>query len=86
MCSRYAPQIVSITWVPADQSGERQKLLWESRPVHHFAWAGVEQHTNSTQISRALGLLYTLTGNFGDKGETSSSRQSRRGTSLDQNS
>lgn len=69
MCSRYAPQIVeSITWVPADQVEEAAKLLWESRPVSYFAWAGVEQHTNSTQISRALGLLYTLTGNFGDKG------------------
>ena len=42
--------------------------LWESRPVSYFAWAGVEQHTNTTQIARALGLLYALTGSFGGKG------------------
>jgi anaerobic selenocysteine-containing dehydrogenase len=69
LCSRSSPETVeAITWVPAEQIETAARLLWEARPVSYFAWAGVEQHTNTTQIARALGLLYALTGSFGSRG------------------
>jgi anaerobic selenocysteine-containing dehydrogenase len=39
-------------------------MLWESRPVAYYAWSGVEQQSNSTQIFRAISFLYALTGSF----------------------
>lgn len=69
MCARHTPAAVeAITWVPADQVEAAARTLWEARPVSYFAWAGVEQHTGTTQFARALGLLYALTGSFGSKG------------------
>jgi anaerobic selenocysteine-containing dehydrogenase len=38
--------------------------LWENRPVAYYAWSGVEQHTNSTQIARAIAQLCELTVSF----------------------
>lgn len=69
LCSRHAPAVVeAITWVPAEQIEEAARILWNSRPVSFYAWAGVEQHTNTTQCARALSLLYALTGSFGSRG------------------
>jgi anaerobic selenocysteine-containing dehydrogenase len=69
LCGRYSSAVVeAITWVPAAQIEAAARLLWEARPVSYFAWAGVEQHTNTTQFARALGLLYALTGSFGSRG------------------
>jgi anaerobic selenocysteine-containing dehydrogenase len=69
LCGRYPTDIVeAITWVAAEQVEAAAQILWDARPVSYFAWAGVEQHTNTTQFSRALGLLYALTGSFGSKG------------------
>ncbi len=69
LCRRSTPEIVEeITWVPAEQIETAARLLWDARPVSYFAWAGVEQHTNTTQFARALGLLYALTGSFGSEG------------------
>ncbi len=60
--------VEAITWVPAEQIETAARVLWENRPVSYFAWAGVEQHTNTTQCARALSLLYALTGSFGARG------------------
>ncbi|HET7054908.1 MAG TPA: molybdopterin-dependent oxidoreductase [Thermomicrobiales bacterium] len=69
MLSRYDPKTVeAITWVPAERIEAAARMLWDARPVAYFAWAGVEQHTNTTQCSRALSLLYALTGSFGSRG------------------
>ena len=69
LCGQYSPTTVEeITWVPAGQIETAARLLWDARPVSYFAWAGVEQHTNTTQFARALGLLYALTGSFGSRG------------------
>ena len=63
MLRRYDPATVeAITWVPAEQIETAARMLWDTRPVSYFAWAGVEQHTNTTQCARALSLLYALTG------------------------
>src|SRR5439155_23600876 len=42
--------------------------LWESRPVTYYAWSGLEQQSNATQIYRALSLVYALTGSFDARG------------------
>jgi anaerobic selenocysteine-containing dehydrogenase len=69
MLSSYDPVTVeAVTWVPAEQIVATAQMLWEARPVSYFAWAGVEQHTNTTQCARALSLLYALTGSFGGRG------------------
>ena len=47
-----------------DQLENAARLLWEARPVAYYAWSGVEQQTNGTQIARAIGQLYALTGSF----------------------
>src|SRR5262245_15966895 len=68
-CRRYPGDLVeSICGVERDQIEQAARLLWESRPVAYFAWSGVEQQTNTTQIFRAISLLYVLTGSFEAKG------------------
>jgi anaerobic selenocysteine-containing dehydrogenase len=65
VCRRYSPEAVEATCgVARDQVESAARLLWESRPVAYYAWSGVEQQSNATQIARAISLLYTLTGNF----------------------
>jgi len=64
-CRRYSPEAVATTcWVNRDQVESAARLLWESRPVAYYSWSGVEQQSSSTQIARAISLLYTLTGSF----------------------
>jgi len=65
VCRRYSPEAVEANCgVARDQVESAARLLWESRPVAYYAWSGVEQQSNATQIARAISLLYTLTGNF----------------------
>lgn len=60
---RHSPaDVEAICGVPAGQVVEAARMLWASRPVAYYAWSGVEQQTNATQISRAIGQLYALTG------------------------
>jgi anaerobic selenocysteine-containing dehydrogenase len=69
LCRRYTPEAVeAICGVGRDQVEGAARLLWEARPVAYYAWSGVEQHTNATQIVRAISLLYALTGSFDAQG------------------
>jgi anaerobic selenocysteine-containing dehydrogenase len=69
MCARYAPDVVEkLTGVPAASVTRTAEMLWQSRPVAYMAWSGLEQQSNATQIARAIGLLYALTGNYDSKG------------------
>ena len=69
LCNRYGPEEVErLAGVPAEQVVRTARLLWESRPVGYMAWSGLEQQSNATQVARAIGLLYALTGNFDMKG------------------
>lgn len=52
----------AITGVPAEQIVAAARTLWESRPVAFYTWSGLEQHSNTTQTVRAIGVLYALTG------------------------
>jgi anaerobic selenocysteine-containing dehydrogenase len=53
-----------ITGVPADEIVEAARILWEHRPVAFYTWSGLEQHSGTTQIIRAINVLYALTGCF----------------------
>jgi anaerobic selenocysteine-containing dehydrogenase len=65
VCRRYSPEVVeTICWIERDQVERAARLLWEARPVAYYSWSGVEQQSSSTQIARAISLLYTLTGSF----------------------
>jgi anaerobic selenocysteine-containing dehydrogenase len=69
VCARYDPKEVErITGVDAEQVTQAAQMLWDARPVAYMAWSGVEQQSNATQIPRAIGLVYALTGNFDAKG------------------
>jgi anaerobic selenocysteine-containing dehydrogenase len=52
----------SITGVPATEIERAARVLWEHRPVAFYSWSGVEQHNGTTQIVRAINVLYALTG------------------------
>ena len=69
MCGRYTPERVEeICGVRREQVVEAARLLWEARPTAYYAWSGVEMQTNSTQIARAIGQLYALTGSLDSRG------------------
>jgi anaerobic selenocysteine-containing dehydrogenase len=69
VCRRYAPEAVeTICGVGRDDVESAARLLWESRPVAYYAWSGVEQQSNATQIFRAISFLYALTGSFDARG------------------
>jgi anaerobic selenocysteine-containing dehydrogenase len=68
-CHRMNPAVAqAITGVPAAVIERTAQTLWESRPVAFYAWSGLEQHSNTTQIVRALNQLYALTGSFDTRG------------------
>ncbi len=65
LCRRYPPERVeAICDVDRQQVAAAARMLWEARPVAYYAWSGVEMQTNATQIARAIGQLYALTGSF----------------------
>ena len=69
VCRRYSAEVVEATCgVGRDQVEAAARLLWESRPVAYYAWSGLEQQSNATQIARAISLVYSLTGSFDAQG------------------
>ncbi len=64
-CRTFTPERVEeITWVPAEQIRAAATLLGEADAVSSYSWSGVGQHTNASQTSRAIALLYALSGSF----------------------
>lgn len=64
-CEAWTPEATeAVTGVPADLIVETVRTLWSSRPVAFYTWSGLEQHANTTQIIRAINVLYALTGCF----------------------
>jgi anaerobic selenocysteine-containing dehydrogenase len=51
-----------VTGVPAGDIERAAKVLWTHRPVAFYTWSGLEQHSGTTQIIRAINVLYALTG------------------------
>ena len=69
LCARYDPNVVErLTGVEAEQVVRTAEMLWQERPVAYMVWSGLEQQSNATQIARAIGLVYALTGSFDRKG------------------
>lgn len=65
LCRQYTPEAVEATcWIPAARLEQTARLLWHNRPVSYYAWSGHEHHANTTEIARAMALLYALTGSF----------------------
>ena len=50
--------------MPAADIERAARTLWESRPLAFYTWSGLEQHSDTTQIIRAINQLYALTGSF----------------------
>ena len=62
-CEGLTPESThAVTGVPAQTVVDTARTLWESRPVAYYSWSGLEQHSNTTQMIRAVNVLYALTG------------------------
>ena len=69
MTAAYEPSVVArVTGVPAEKVVAAARLLTAHRPVSHYFHNGLVQHTNATQASRAIEILYALLGDFGAPG------------------
>ena len=62
-CRVTSPTVAEeITGVAAADIERTAQVLWENRPVAFYTWSGLEQHSGTTQIIRAINVLYALTG------------------------
>jgi len=62
-CRATSPTVAEqITGVTAAEIESTAQVLWEHRPVAFYTWSGLEQHSGTTQIIRAINVLYALTG------------------------
>ena len=69
IAAEYDPTVVErITGAPADRVVAAARLLAAHRPVSHYFHNGLVQHTNATQASRAIEILYALLGDFDQPG------------------
>ena len=69
LCSNYtATKTEEITWIPAEQIIATAKIIGDAGSVCCYSWAGLEQHSNTSQTGRAVACLYAITGNFDKKG------------------
>lgn len=69
LSAKYAPAVAEkITGVPQDKIKDAVKTLTSAKPACWYAWNGVEQNINASQTSRALCLLYALTGDYDKAG------------------
>jgi anaerobic selenocysteine-containing dehydrogenase len=74
--ARCNPGIASaITGVPETAIRETAQLIASNRPVSHYMWNGVVQHTNSTQTCRAIEVLFALLGDHDAPGGNVPRRQ-----------
>jgi anaerobic selenocysteine-containing dehydrogenase len=62
-CEAMTPEATqALTGVAAGDLVATARTLWTSRPVAFYSWSGLEQHANTTQMIRAVNVLYALTG------------------------
>jgi anaerobic selenocysteine-containing dehydrogenase/ferredoxin-NADP reductase len=63
--ARYdADRVKEITGVDPDKLAATAELIRGGRRVAYYGWTGIGQHTNATQMQRAVSSLYALTGSF----------------------
>jgi anaerobic selenocysteine-containing dehydrogenase len=64
-CRTMVPDVAeAITSVPAADIERAARTLWASRPLAFYTWSGLEQHSGTTQIIRAVNQLYALGGSL----------------------
>lgn len=69
MVADYAPeQVQDLCGVPEAALRQAAEMIWNKRPLAYMAWSGLEQQSNATQVARAIGLLYALTGDYDRQG------------------
>jgi anaerobic selenocysteine-containing dehydrogenase len=62
-CRATSPDVAEeLTGVPAADIERTAQMLWDHRPLAFYTWSGLEQHSDTTQIIRAINVLYALTG------------------------
>jgi anaerobic selenocysteine-containing dehydrogenase len=65
IAAEYDPDVVArITGVSPERLVAAATLLADHRPVSHYFHNGLVQHTNATQASRAIEIVYALLGDF----------------------
>jgi anaerobic selenocysteine-containing dehydrogenase len=64
-CRSMSPEdAAAASGVEPETMREAARVLWHHRPVAHYTWTGLEQHTNATQTDRAIAILHALTGSI----------------------
>jgi len=62
-CAAMTPEHAeTVTGVPAQQIRSAARMICDAAPAAFFTWTGLCQHSDATQTTRALCLLYALTG------------------------
>jgi anaerobic selenocysteine-containing dehydrogenase len=61
-------RVAAVTGVDPASLEQAAVLLAQAGPVAYHAWSGVAQSATATQTDRAIALLHTLTGSYGDRG------------------
>ncbi len=65
LCRAFTPErVAELTWVPAEEVRAAAGIIAAAPSVASYSWSGVGQHSNASQTSRAIALLYALTGSF----------------------
>ncbi|HEY6851064.1 MAG TPA: molybdopterin dinucleotide binding domain-containing protein [Terracidiphilus sp.] len=59
-----AVRVKNITGVDPGKLAATAELIQGGRRVAYYGWTGIGQHTNATQMQRAVSSLYALTGSF----------------------
>lgn len=59
-----AAHVKDVTGVGPDKLAAAAELIQQGRRVAYYGWTGIGQHTNATQMQRAVSSLYALTGSF----------------------
>lgn len=62
-CAEWPPsRVEAITGVPETALRQAAQMLAEHLPASFFTWTGTCQHDNATRTTRAINVLYALTG------------------------
>ena len=65
LCRDFTPErVAELTWIPVKDLQDAAQIIAAAPAVSCYSWSGVGQHSNASQTSRAIALLYALTGSF----------------------
>jgi len=61
-------EAAALTWIDAEEIRAAARLIGNARSVVYYTWTGLGQHSDATQIDRALATLMSLTGSYDSPG------------------